>query len=322
MNENNLNETKELETLKREYESIPIPEGLEFRVRSSIAQAKNAENTENAQNTQSTQARESHPAKKHRYLRKVFGTCAAAMLTVVVLANSGAGVAHAMEQVPLLGLITKVVTFRTYEDQRGDTVSATINVPEVENGGELNDAIQAYTDTIIAEYEKDAASSEEYANDPDAPTAETNHYELNLDYTVATDSAALFALRFNKSVVMASGNESVKIYNVDKATGKILTLGDLFQSGSGYLDVLTKNIQAQMRTQMDADENLYYWLDDEVTDWNFTALDPDTAFYVNENGQLTIVFNEGDVAPMYMGVVEFTIPTNAISDIAVPGYLK
>lgn len=322
MNENNLNETKELETLKREYESIPIPEGLEFRVRSSIAQAKNAENAENAQNTQSTQARESHPAKKHRYLRKVFGTCAAAMLTVVVLANSGAGVAHAMEQVPLLGLITKVVTFRTYEDQRGDTVSATINVPEVENGGELNDAIQAYTDTIIAEYEKDAASSEEYANDPDAPTAETNHYELNLDYTVATDSAALFALRFNKSVVMASGNESVKIYNVDKATGKILTLGDLFQSGSGYLDVLTKNIQAQMRTQMDADENVYYWLDDEVTDWNFTALDPDTAFYVNENGQLTIVFNEGDVAPMYMGVVEFTIPTNAISDIAVPGYLK
>ncbi|MEA5042599.1 MAG: DUF3298 domain-containing protein [Oscillibacter ruminantium] len=321
MNENNLNETKELETLKREYESIPIPEGLEFRVRSSIAQAKNAENTENAQNTQSTQARESHPAKKHRYLRKVFGTCAAAMLTVVVLANSGAGVAHAMEQVPLLGLITKVVTFRTYEDQRGDTVSATINVPEVENGGELNDAIQAYTDTIIAEYEKDAASSEEYANDPDAPTAETNHYELNLDYTVATDNAALFALRFNKSVVMASGNESVKIYNVDKATGKILTLGDLFQSGSGYLDVLTKNIQAQMRMQMDADENVYYWLDDEVTDWNFTALDPDTAFYVNENGQLTIVFNEGDVAPMYMGVVEFTIPTNAISDIAVPGYL-
>ena len=322
MNENNLNETKELETLKREYESIPIPEDLEFRVRSSIAQAKNAENAENAQNTQSTQARESHPAKKHRYLRKVFGTCAAAMLTVVVLANSGAGVAHAMEQVPLLGLITKVVTFRTYEDQRGDTVSATINVPEVENGGELNDAIQAYTDTIIAEYEKDAASSEEYANDPDAPTAETNHYELNLDYTVATDNAALFALRFNKSVVMASGNESVKIYNVDKATGKILTLGDLFQSGSGYLDVLTKNIQAQMRTQMDADENVYYWLDDEVTDWNFTALDPDTAFYVNENGQLTIVFNEGDVAPMYMGVVEFTIPTNAISDIAVPGYLK
>ena len=251
----------------------------------------------------------------------MFGTCAAAMLTVVVLANSGAGVAHAMEQVPLLGLITKVVTFRTYEDQRGDTVSATINVPEVENGGELNDAIQAYTDTIIAEYEKDAASSEEYANDPDAPTAETNHYELNLDYTVATDNAALFALRFNKSVVMASGNESVKIYNVDKATGKILTLGDLFQSGSGYLDVLTKNIQAQMRMQMDADENVYYWLDDEVTDWNFTALDPDTAFYVNENGQLTIVFNEGDVAPMYMGVVEFTIPTNAISDIAVPGYL-
>jgi len=45
------------------------------------------------------------------------------------------------------------------------------------------------------------------------------------------------------------------------------------------------------------------------------------AFYINADHQLTVVFNEGDVAPMYMGVVEFTIPNEVVADIALPGYL-
>ena len=305
MKENHLDE------LKREYESIPVPEGLEFRVRASIAQAQQEQKEE-----------QKHHMKKHTFWKSTGITAAAAMLTIVVLANSSAGIAHAMEQVPVLGAITKVVTFRTYEDQRGNT-SAHVDVPQVEGGSqELNDAIQRYTDTIIAQYQEDAALVEQYAQDPNAPDAETNHYALDLTYSTVTDNDSIFALRFNKSLIMASGSEEVKIYNVDKATGKILSLGDLFQPGSGYLDVLTKNIQEQMQAQMDADKNVTYWLHDEVSEWNFTALSPDAAFYVNGDGQLVIVFNEGDVAPMYMGVCEFTVPSDTVADIVLPEYLK
>lgn len=300
-----------LDELKREYESIPVPEGLEFRVRASIAQAQQEQKKE-----------QKHPMKKHTFWKSAGITAAAAMLTIVVLANSGAGIAHAMEQVPVLGAITRVVTFRTYQDQRGNT-SAHVDVPRVEGGSqELNDAIQRYTDTIIAQYQEDAALAEQYAQDPSAPDAGTNHYALDLTYSTVTDNDAIFALRFHKSLIMASGSEEVKIYNVDKATGKILSLGDLFRPGSSYLDVLTADIQQQMQAQMDADENVTYWLHEEVSEWNFTALSPDAAFYVNEDGQLVIVFSEGDVAPMYMGVCEFTIPSDAVADIALPEYLK
>ena len=41
------------------------------------------------------------------------------MVGVTGLANSSATIAHAMEQIPVLGAITKVVTFRNYEDDRG-----------------------------------------------------------------------------------------------------------------------------------------------------------------------------------------------------------
>lgn len=308
MREDGLNETKELEELRRQYKSIPIPEGLEFRVKSSIVRGRNA---------RSGQGGEKTAVKKRRYLKRGLGACAAALLTIAALANSGPGVARAMERIPLLGPITRVFTFRTYQDQRGDRVSADIRVPEVENGGELNDAIQKYTDTIIAEYEQDAAEA--------AGTEAESHsgrYRMDLDYTVVTDNDVLFSLRFNKTVIMASGAESVRIYNVDKATGKILALGDLFRKDGDYLGALTENIRRQMRARMEEDESVQYWLDGEVEAWNFTALDPDVSFYINGAGKLVIVFDEGVVAPMYMGVTEFAIPAETVAEIAVPGYLK
>ena len=179
--------------------------------------------------------------------------------------------------------------------------------PAVSN---LNQTIQDYTDAIVAQYEKDAAAQGDEGN-----------YDLNLTYEIVTDTDKLFAIRFDKTIVMNSGNESVKIYNVDKETGKFLTLGDLFKADSDYISVLTANIQSQMRDQMAADDSVYYWLEDEVDAWNFKELSKDATFYVNKDGQLVIVFDEGDVAPMYMGVCEFTIPSDVTKDIAKPGYL-
>ena len=41
----------------------------------------------------------------------------------------------------------------------------------------------------------------------------------------------------------------------------------------------------------------------------------ETSFYMNENGNIVIGFNEGEAAPMYMGAVEFEIPTEVLVDI-------
>lgn len=291
-------EENRLDALKDAYESIPVPPELEFRVRTSIAQAKQA------------QKKEQTIPMKTRHFWKNFGTAAAAaMLTIVILANSGAGVASAMEKIPVLGAITRVVTFRTYDDTQGGA-SAHVEVPQVEGGGqELNDAISAYTDTIIAQYKADAEEMGE------------GNYNLDLSYETVTDNDAVFALRFNKTLIMASGSEEVMIYDVDKASGKLLALQDLFRSGSDYQTVLTEEIQSQMRQRMEEDDMLTYWLDDPETDsWNFKQLSADANFYFDADGQLVIVFDEGEVAPMFMGVQEFTIPTEVISSIALNAY--
>lgn len=286
--------------MKQEYEQIPVPDELSFRVRTAIARAKR-------------EKKEKYVMRIRKAAKTLGATAAAFMLTVVALANSSQNIAQAMEQVPVLGAITKVVTFRTYEDERGN-VSAHVDVPQIEGGDEVravNDAIEAYTDTIIARYEADAAIM-----------GDEGHYDLNVSHTVVTDNERLFAIRFDETLVMNSGNESVMIYNVDKSTGSILTLADLFLPDSDYIAVLTENIKAQMEARMDADESVHYWLHDEIEAMNFKELSPDVAFYVNAEGELVIVFNEGDVAPMYMGVVEFAIPAEVTAAIAQPGLLK
>ena len=133
-----------LDHLKQEYDAIPVPPELEERVRAAIRQAR--------------PAGEKPPRvlRLDRFLRRTGLSAAAAMLAVVLLANSGPGIAHAMEQVPVLGAITRVFTFRTYEEDRGNT-SAHIDIPSVEGGGDaLSAAIQAYTDTIIQQYQYEA----------------------------------------------------------------------------------------------------------------------------------------------------------------------
>lgn len=47
----------------------------------------------------------------------------------------------------------------------------------------------------------------------------------------------------------------------------------------------------------------------------FKEITEKTLFYLNRKGNVVISFNEGDVAPMYMGVVEFEIPEEILSSI-------
>ena len=78
----------------------------------------------------------------------------------------------------------------------------------------------------------------------------------------------------------------------------------------------------QMREQMAADEMIAYWVDSEVPEWDFQSVNDDTTFYVNEAGKLMIVFDEYEVAPGYMGSVEFEIPTEVVEGLVQDGFLK
>jgi hypothetical protein len=57
---------------------------------------------------------------------------------------------------------------------------------------------------------------------------------------------------------MASGAQFVKIYNVDKTTGNIMKLSDLYGQDTDYIDTISEEIKQQMQERMIADENNIY----------------------------------------------------------------
>ena len=303
---------KKLEEMRQDYENIKIPAELRQRVEAGIRQAKE-------------ETKMKKRSKVIVYTGRVAGGVAAAMVMITVMANSGAAIAHAMAKIPVIGAIAEVVTFREYEStDNNNNMEADIKIPEVsvknedgmvneETTQKINKSIQEYTDEIIAQYEADVKAAGEGEG----------HMNVELDYSVITDSDRLFSIRFDQLLVMASGTQMVKIYHIDKQTGEMIGLDGLFKDGADYITVLSENIKEQMKERMAADESLVYWVDNEdMSEWNFESIKEDNTFYVNENGKLTIVFDEYEVAPGYMGSVEFEIPTEIIQDLVQEGFLK
>lgn len=252
--------------------------------------------------------------KNKKRIIRLAATAATLAGIFVILPNTSAGIAHAMEQIPVLGQFVEVVTFRDYNYET-DRNMADIQVPEVKvadqtgdsqvqenlsrTAEEINAEIQEITDKLIEEFE---------ANLDD----EMGYQDVMVTSEVVATTENYFTLKLICYQGAGSGYQWNVFYTIDLNTGERLALKDLFLEGADYITAISENIKEQMQAQMDADENVYYWLHDEIEEWNFKAITDETSFYLNEKGNVVIGFNEGDVAPMYMGTVEFEIPAEVL----------
>ena len=79
---------------------------------------------------------------------------------------------------------------------------------------------------------------------------EEGHEEITSDYRIVTNNERLFSLRVDTVIAMGGSDSFTKIYNIDKKTGKMITLKDLFHEGSDYKKRISDSIKEQMRAQM------------------------------------------------------------------------
>ncbi len=279
---------RQLEQLRQKYEALPVPAEARDRILKGIAQGK-----------EETKKVQTKGVIFMKLMKRTGMTAAAAMVAITLLTNINPNIANAMEQLPVIGSIAKVVTFRTYEDKTND-FEANIQVPQVESAPEaLNKSIEEYANELIASYEHDLAQAQG-----------EGHYSLNSSYSVATDTNRYLCIRIDTTLVMAGGTQFTKVFTVDKATGEVISLKDLFKDQPDMLVSITANIKEQMEQQMAEDDSVSYFYNTDMPDLNFKELTGDESFYFNRDGLLVITFDEYEVAPGYMGAVEFTIPSS------------
>lgn len=245
-----------------------------------------------------------------------FAATAAALL--VILPNTSAKAAYAMAQIPILGDVIKAVTIReyNYESERFQADIKEVQL-EVDQSGEegiknpnvdqsvaaINEDIDEMTKRLIERFEEQAAAGESYGG-------------IYMDHEIMTNTDKWFTLKLDVAEVAGSGTQYQYYYHIDKTTGEIASLKDLFKEGADYVTPVSENIKKQMRERMAADESLFYWVeeDSEIGFW-FEKIKEDQNFYLNETGELVICFDEYEVAPGYMGLVEFAIEKDVIEDI-------
>lgn len=306
-------EENKLDKLREEYEKMKMPEDQVKKMKETIEKGK-------------------REMRQKRRLSLIVKGAAAAAAVFVILPNTSMDVAYAMSGIPVVGKLVEAVTFRDYqyEDERN---SAKVEVPELvvredteenreeekkEEGtegipareetlekttAEINREIEEITDKIISEFEENLKYEEGYQS-------------ILVKNEIISTTDSYFTLKLICYQGSGSGAEWDYFYTIDLNTGERIALKDLFQEGADYITPISENIKEQMREQMKADENIMYWVDEEdVPEWNFKQITEETSFYINGDNDVVIAFNEGDVAPMYMGCVEFVIPKDVLAEI-------
>ena len=84
----------------------------------------------------------------------------------------------------------------------------------------------------------------------------------------------------------------------------MIELKDLFETGEDYVAEISEEIIRQMK----ADPETPYFIGEQEEGFEgFTKIDENQNFYINEQGQLVIAFDEYEVGPGYIGAPQFVI---------------
>ena len=313
-----MTEQEQLRQLKEEYENMTIPEAGRERLQAGI-----------------DRARMEKKRVEHARRRSAWTAVAAAAVVMIALPNTNMQIAHAMENIPLLGGFFRLVTVRQYnysdENHDAEVELAQINYGEdagegasvgevaaapkgtaagsVEGVGQEAAVANLSEDGVEAVNQDMEATVEELIRQFEDTLSEEGYHGLHVTQEVVTDNALYYTVKLSVLETEASGYEHNQFYTIDKQTGNVVTLEDLFAEGSDYISAISENIKTQMKEQMAADEGVIYFLDnDDMPEFNFQGITEQTNFYFNEKNELVIAFDEYEVAPGSMGAPEFVIP--------------
>ena len=261
--------------------------------------------------------RENRKDRNRIRVTRLAATAAALVIAFISLPNMSPTIAYAMEKIPVIGQFVKVVTFRDYEYE-DEHHRADVEIPELVVEVESQEvrpetSLENTIDEIDAEIRE---ITNELLNEfGNHMREELGYKELIVKSEVLLTTQEYFTLKLSCYQGEASGYTGNYFYTIDLASGKCLQLKEIFAEDTDYINPISENIKEQMRNRMVQDENVYYWLNDEIDELNFKTITEETSFYINEKNNVVISFNQGEVAPMYIGVVEFEIPAEVLDDI-------
>lgn len=285
---------KVLEDAKKDYEDIPIPQELSERIMMEVKKADKR--------------------RKKQMIKRIsrYGMTAAASLTILftVGLNTSVAFANAAENIPVIGAMAKVLTFRSYQTQTDD-LNMTVDIPSIdmisEEFSEVEDSVNSEIYELCRQYANEAEKRVEEYRTAFLDTGgtleewEAHNIEIKVWYEVKTQTDKYLSLVINGAENWNNAGGKSRYYNFDLEKGGLLTLRDVM--GNDYGQMIEEQIRSQMK-ERETTQGIKYF------EGELPELSDDTKFYMNESGNPVIVFEPYEIAPGADGQQEFEITIN------------
>lgn len=279
-----------MEKAKKKYDETEIPDELAERIQMEIK-------------------RQDSKRRKAVFwnlgFRKGLAAAAAAVVLFTIGLNTSTVFAETVGNLPVIGAVARVLTFRSYETEDED-LKISVEIPSIEMISEdFSDLEKSVNEEILRlceQYAQEARTrAEEYRKaflDTGGTEEEwaAHNIEIRVWYEVKSQTENYLSLAIIGTENWNNANNQIRYYNFDLKKGTLATLADVL--GENYKQIADDAIRSQMEERK-ADGAVYF--DD------FEGINEDTPFYINESGNPVIVFEAYEIAPGSEGQQEFEI---------------
>ena len=237
--------------------------------------------------------------------RRGLAAAAAAVVLFTTGLNTSTVFAETVGNLPVIGAVARVLTFRSYETEDED-LKISVEIPSIEMISEdFSDLEKSVNEEILRlceQYAQEARTrAEEYRKaflDTGGTEEEwaAHNIEIRVWYEVKSQTENYLSLAIIGTENWNNANNQIRYYNFDLKKRTLATLADVL--GENYKQIVDDAIRSQMEERK-ADGAVYF--DD------FEGINEDTPFYINESGNPVIVFEAYEIAPGSEGQQEFEI---------------
>ena len=316
---------------KKAYDNIEIPRELSEVVNRAIA-------SQNKEEIREKSRKKRQRDNTVRIFRYVASAAAAFVVCMTIGVNTSEAFAKEVSDIPVLGPLARVLTIRSYHGTDGD-FEIDMEVPEIQKEtapetdsaadmteetekagtegtftGDVNAEIEKIVDSYMDEAKQEFADYKEafFATGGTQEEWADRKMDIIVDYDVKYQKGNILSLELITAKGWVSAQEERHYYNLDMATGQHLTLEQLL--GASYIEEVSASIRQQIEERLASDDSLSYFgygstaEDDSLLGIEgFSTIAANQDFYINEAGEVVIVFAKYDIAPGYMGFQEFTV---------------
>lgn len=229
-----------------------------------------------------------------KVIMKKLVIAASIMVLFISGVNLNTSFAEKMYSIPIVGEFARLVTIKqlTYSS---DIHDIDIEVPRII--GIDDEALQEKINEMLEEksltlYEEAIEVTEE----------NQGRQAVNQNYSIKRNDDQLLVFSVVTTEIRGSAKETVDFYNIDVRENQLLEIKNVFMESYDYVPVINGEIIRQMH------------LDEKYYVEKFKGIDDDTNFYLNDVGNLVIVFDEYEVAAGCYGMPEIEIDSKIFGD--------